>query len=117
MRGEWKRHSFAAAAAAPQKNSFQLGLRPWRSQSYIAFKMNCISERLDEVATSRRRRPKWKKMQISDGMEGGGAQRFITRRLLSLLMNTSVFDRPLGDKAGDQAADTVAIKQKNAKSC
>lgn len=36
------------------------------------------------------------KMQISDGMEGGGAQRFITRLLLNLLMNTSIFDRPLG---------------------
>lgn len=41
------------------------------------------------------------KLQISDGMEGGGAQRFITRLLLNLLMNTSIFDRPLGAKAGD----------------
>lgn len=48
------------------------------------------------------------KMQISDGMEGGGAQRFITRLLLNLLVNTSIFDRPLGDKAGDHTT-TLSI--------
>lgn len=55
------------------------------------------------------------KMQISDGMEGGGAQRFITRLLLNLLMNTSIFDRPLGDEAGDHTTTLSPLNKKKTK--
>lgn len=44
-------------------------------------------------------------------MEGGAFQHFITRLPLYLLMNTSIFDCPLGDKASDHPPDIVATKK------